>query len=571
MHLQNILITPREKLSRSSMRVWFSLSLIFAIIYSLLALQEAFSSQYVIQDDARQHIFWMRRFINPELFPNDLIADYFQSVAPWGYRSIYWLFAQLGIDPVILSKLFPLVLDILTTLYCFGVCLEIFPVPLAGFIASVLLNQQLWLNDGLVSATPRAFVYPLFLGFLYYVLRRSILFSGCAIALLGLFYPQAVLVASAILVLRLFDYKKGRLYLTPNSTDRQLSLIGLGIAFVVILFYAASSNEFAPVISVAEAKTWSEFGGAGNSAFFQDNLWDFFILGQRSGLLPKHLFRPTLMMAGLSLPLLLLYSKQFPLLQKIKPKFQIFSQVLLASVSLFFAAHLLLFKLHLPSRYTNYSFRICLAIAAGIVLCLLLDAVLAEAFKAKSKPWKRFFSLSLTICLTLTIILGSTFWGKFPKTSYVKGKMPELYQFFAQQPQDTLIASISKETDNLPTFSQRSVWVAWEYAVPYHLEYYNQIQRRATELIQAQYSPDITLIQNLIVAHGIDYIILDKTAFTPSYLLDNRWLRQWYHSLGQDIQENAKQGKSPVIQQTVKQCSRLQNEQLVVLEADCLL
>lgn len=64
------------------MRFWFSLSLTFSAIYSILGLREAFSSEYVVQDDARQHVFWMLRFLDPELFPQDLIANYFQSVAP---------------------------------------------------------------------------------------------------------------------------------------------------------------------------------------------------------------------------------------------------------------------------------------------------------------------------------------------------------------------------------------------------------------------------------------------------------------------------------------------------------
>ena len=87
-----------EKLftSKSSDRVWnfwLSVSLGFAVVCSWLALKEAFSSQWVVQDDARQHVFWMLRYLDPELFPQDLIADYFQSVAPVGYTSLYKLAA----------------------------------------------------------------------------------------------------------------------------------------------------------------------------------------------------------------------------------------------------------------------------------------------------------------------------------------------------------------------------------------------------------------------------------------------------------------------------------------------
>jgi len=78
-------------------RVWLTLSLLIATLYGTLALQPAFSSEYVVQDDARQHVFWMRRFLDPELFPNDIIANYFQSVAPLGYRALYYFMAKLGL------------------------------------------------------------------------------------------------------------------------------------------------------------------------------------------------------------------------------------------------------------------------------------------------------------------------------------------------------------------------------------------------------------------------------------------------------------------------------------------
>jgi len=73
--LQRFLTAPIDKKSRSRVIFWFSLSLTFAAIYGILGLQEAFSSEYVVQDDARQHVFWMQRFFDPGLFPKDLIAD----------------------------------------------------------------------------------------------------------------------------------------------------------------------------------------------------------------------------------------------------------------------------------------------------------------------------------------------------------------------------------------------------------------------------------------------------------------------------------------------------------------
>ena len=80
--------------------LWLGLSLAFAALYGGLSLQEAFSSEYVIQDDARVYLIWMQRFLDPELFPHDLMADYFQSVTPWGLGFLYRVMAVAGITPL---------------------------------------------------------------------------------------------------------------------------------------------------------------------------------------------------------------------------------------------------------------------------------------------------------------------------------------------------------------------------------------------------------------------------------------------------------------------------------------
>ena len=98
-----------------------ALSLAVAIGCALPALFQAFSGPYVVQDDARQHVFWMQRWLHPDRFPNDLMADYFQSVAPWGYQGLYRLGSILGLDPMVFNKLLPIGLGTLTTFLCFQV------------------------------------------------------------------------------------------------------------------------------------------------------------------------------------------------------------------------------------------------------------------------------------------------------------------------------------------------------------------------------------------------------------------------------------------------------------------
>ena len=71
----------------------------------------------VVQDDARQHVFWMQRLVDPSLLQDDLFADYFASQAPPGFVLLYrglLLFA----NPLTASKLLPPVLGLLAAVWC---------------------------------------------------------------------------------------------------------------------------------------------------------------------------------------------------------------------------------------------------------------------------------------------------------------------------------------------------------------------------------------------------------------------------------------------------------------------
>ena len=586
MYIQNLkqILIPSNSPKQNQKIFWLILSLTFVAIYSLLVIKQAFSGEYIVQDDARQHVFWMRRFLDPELFPDDLIADYFQSVAPWGYKTFYWLFSQVGIDPIFLNKLLPLGLSLVTAAYCFGLCIEILPIPFAGFISSVLLNQNLWFQDDIVSGTPRAFLYPLFLATLYYLLRKSLLPFLVAIALLGLFYPQYVILTALILIIRLFNWEKSQFCLSKNPQDYLFSGVGLGISLLVILFYVLNSSNYSPVITASQAKVLPEFGAAGRSVFFLQNYWDFFILGGRSGILPKQLFLPHILIVGLLLPILLKrkegkthnfdgginFPRQLPLLKQISPNLQLLFQILLAGIVLFVIAHLLLFKLHLPSRYTNHSFRIVLAIGTAIVLCIILETIFHWINKQPSSQIRKILGLIIIGFLGIFLIGDMSLWKNFSYPDYQKGQSPEIYEFFAQKPKDILIASLSEEANYIPTFSQRSVLFAWEYAIPYHLSYYSQIKQRATEFIWAQYHSDIQWMKNFINTYGIDFLILDREAFMPEYVLKNPWLSQWYYQMGNQIEINLQNGKTPAIVDTIDKCSVLETEKLWVLEAKCI-
>ena len=561
-------------------RVWnfyLSLSLGFAVIYGWLALKEGFSGEWIVQDDARQHVFWMMRYLDPQLFPNDLIADYFQSVAPVGYTTLYKLAAAAGISPLVFNKLLPPVLGLLSTYYGFLLCKQIFPVPLGCFITSLLLNQALWMKDDLISGTPRAFVYPLLLAFLYYFAQRSLILCAIAIALLGMFYPQCVFLASGMLILQLFTWQGMRPRLSRDRNNYYFSLIGLAVAFLVMLPYALHVSEFGPTITRAEALQLPDFYDKGRSRFFKYNCWDYIFGGGRSGLLPRSLYSPETLRFGFLLPIIINFKGKFLLLKQITQKIWLLLHLIIVSVVMFALAHAVLFKLHLPSRYTGYSLRIVLVLAAGIVLTSILDALGRQL--QRRLPQNRFnirtigqkiLAGLLGLAIAIVILFYPSFAENFPVTQYKAGNATALYKFFQQQPKDIIIASLVPEADNLPTFTQRSLLVSREYAIPYHMGYYRPFRQRAIDLITAQYSSDLEVVKEFIRQYEITFWLLDQAIFIPDYLHDNNWIRQ-HQPVAQEAIANLRQGKIPALIAYRDSCAVFAGGKYTVIAAECIL
>ena len=531
--------------------IWLLTSILVAILFSLSGFGLAFDSPYTVQDDARQHVFWLQKLNDPALFNNDLIADYFSSVAPLGYKFLYWLANAIGIEPFLFNKLLPVLIGVATSIFTFLVTMEIFPVPFAGFVASLLLNQNLWMLDDLVSGTPRAFFYVLFLGFIYYLLRQNLIACCLFIALQGLFYPQVLLISSVILCLNL----------VTQQQKKYFYITGLIIASAVIAVYKLQTGNSHEVIDLELAKQLPEFRLEGRNPFFIDNFWSFWLVGQRSGYFPREWQYVLLCSFGLLLPVIIKHCRIFPLAKLINPNISIIKQILIASLILFSLSHLFLFKLHLPSRYTQHTARIVIALVDGITLAIIIDKL--SQFKPKLRP------------LIVIIMLGALLYPTYAVQSYpyrlgyVTGSSPKLYKFLQQQPKNVLIASLSSQADFIPSLAKRSVLVSQEYSIPYHWNYYQQVRQRAKDLIQAQYSYSQTEIEQFIDKYNVDLWLIDKDTFTTQYLENNSWLNQFQPETKKAI-ANLKQNDKLVLPNKISECTVFQTTKLNLLDTQCL-
>lgn len=648
---QPLTATQRQQWWRSP-AVWFWgwVGLAVSLSLSGSVLQLAFADPNIIQDDARQHVTWMARFLDPGVFPQDAIADYFAAVAPAGYTALYGLAAALGFDPVVFSKLLPLILGAIAAVASYALTLQLLPVPLAGAIATILLQQSLWMRDDLVSGTPVAFAVPGLLLALGAIAAQRPVWTAIMVLLLGNFYPQVMLVVAGILVLRAVDALRSQrhppsvqdcptptlpapnaatpapdsstpalstptfptqtfptqTFPTPNrqtriaqSRDGWVAIAGLSAAAIIILLHILDTHPYGPVTTLDQARQMPTFASGGWSAFFDSDPWVFWMCGKRSGMLPYEwcrliadhsiLLLPVQVWLGWCLPLLGRVARRhparLPLMAALQPAARLLGQGAIASIGLFFLAHLLLFRLHLPNRYTEHSLRLLLAIGAGIVLTILLDGVLAWA--ARQRPhaqpvaetlfWQQHWGRSLigwgAIGAIASLLVGYPSVLRaddfpFPDMGYIVGPVPELYSWLRSQPPDTLTASIAQEVNNLPSFTHRPIRVGGAgYLLPYHQGYYREMEQRWRDLTFAQFSPTWAEINDYITASGIDFWLVERAGFTADYL-DRDDFQQF--GLTEPLSDRLTQGQKPVLPSVLEDCAAWQDDRYVLLAASCL-
>jgi hypothetical protein len=550
---------------------WFSFSLVVPLYFGSISAYYALTKPYIVQDDARQHVVWFQQFSDPQLFPGDLIANYYQAADPIGYKFFYQTIANLGIEPLTAAKVLPIIFGLVTTIYLFKLSIRILPIPAGAFLTVLIFNQSFWLKDDVISATPRAFLYPLFAAFLYYLLKRSVIPCLIIIALQGLLFPQFMLVEIAVLTVHLLNWREK----IPQSQQKQnyiFWLLGLFVALIVMIPFTLNISELGSIVTVDQMKNMPEYGWKGRSQYFGVAPLSFIFNGA-SGLRPP--LRPPIIWFSIGLPFLLRSS--LPLVRSITQEVKILLQVAIGSLGLFFLAHLLLLKLYFPSRYTYHSLRFVMAIAAGIVITILLNSgwqwfckkLQDQAkFSFREKLILRFISLFIAI----SVIAPAVPYVFLSLQGWRVGKSPEIYQFLANQPQDILIASLTKETDNLPAFSQRSILVSEEFALPYHLTYYRQIEQRAIDLIHLQYSPDLAETKSLIQQYGIDFLLIEPDSFKSSYLLNKDWLvYSSFQSTVFKVINQLNQGVTPALAQLADQCLIISTEKLSLIDANCVI
>lgn len=530
----------------------------------------AFGSD-VIQDDARQHVFWMQRLVNPSLLRDDLYADYFASQAPPGYVMIFRLLLPFT-DLVTASKLLPPFLGLMAAGFTYMLTVRLYPSGPAAFLTTILGSWYVWQYDDLATGSPRAFLLPLTAMLLYALVAgwRWWLVAG-VVALEAVLYPSAaalgvVLVGARLVILDGWPPRLAR--------DRRTWLAAVGSGVVALVLLAPTlfgGSEFGPAVTAQAARTMPEFGPNGRTAFFSTDAYQFWVVSYRSGFdlrVSDRLFPNVPIFFGLLglaclLPLAALVERRGigqTVGPSLTPAAVLAGQVIAASLLLFLAAHLLLFKLYLPARFVAWTAPLVLSIAAGVGVAALLTW-LATCLK-RSRPGLHVGAAVLVLAGGLAMYPAS-FDGNF-----VTDRTPGITAYLRALPPDTVVVGAPVEADSVPAFSGLRVMTNREYALAYHTGFYGQVQERTRAAIDAYYAESPQQLAEVTAKYGVGVYLVNRAAFDPARAAD-AWAGSFepYTSM---VLERVQRGRRFALLDQVRRCGVLTEGDVTVVSAGCI-
>jgi len=159
--------------------------------------------------------------------------------------------------------------------------------------------------------------------------------------------------------------------------------------------------------------------------------------------------------------------------------------------------------------------------------------------------------------------------GAFPGSLCSQARSPDLYSYLAQQPRETVVASLSEEVNVIPALARVAILTGRGYAYAYDRGYYGQIRQRTEALIRAQYSADPSVLGEFIERYGVSHFLVDQGAFIPRYLSASPWVRQ-FQPVAQETQAALEAGASPLLANHQDACTVLAARNWTLIDARCV-
>lgn len=483
---------------------------------------------YYINDDVRQQVYWMQKWYDEELFPDDLLTLYARYYVPWGVKAVYRLGAPF-MNPVQFSKVVTGVLFVVTACFLFGLGLEFkdeiaaISIVCAYFFFTTFLRKM---SGGL----SQGFAFPLLTAYLFFLARQKLLAASLTIMCASVLNPYIFVLTSATHCLYLainfgapvFSRLIGRqsssaalqigavTAANPGTAPVEYSLMKLLLVNVPILvgaFLMLAKHVFFRPEGIGNLVTWSnmlgkiEYTAAGRYEILPvptifcelmrpwTDVFPFEEWGCAAGWIG---------MACIAALAICAWTRENTIANL--RGFRIFGYLLPASLIMWFAAYLVLMRLFLPERYLELSLTIFFCVFTGVTFKLALYRL---GLRRIVFPW-------LVISAVLLGALRSYDVGIYDYSEY-----EDLYRYFRSKPKNILIAGHPGLMDPFPTFSRRKAFVTYELSHTWIDGYWDTIKKRTFDFFEAYYSEDPEKLRQFCRHYGVDYLLVREKDFSP--------------------------------------------------------
>jgi hypothetical protein len=484
-------------------RDWFAVALCALAVF-LVAHRLGLASPYVINDDVRQQLFWMARWLDPSFYPSDLLGDYAAAYVPPALKALYYAAAKgCGLDPLAFSKWLTGCLFVVLALAFFGMGMALEGRMLGFFCAAMACCLPYFLKN-ISGGLSRSFAPPLLALFFLAWVRRSGL--GMALSLLAqaLFIPYiAVLCAFCACCdafwARITDREAGVFPARPWHGAALLAAAALVWAFN----HGLTTAGFGPLVGRKALAAAPEFTAAGRlelyplpNPFFDLVYWPFESIGL---FLDIGLFAGVVSLAVL-LPFLIVGFRRAPWPQLSARAGRQAAALLVGSLLLYVLARIVALRLFVPDRYIAYTVNMLYALGLAVALRHALARPLAA-------PAGR-----VALCLA---VLAFGMWRLSGAGLYDYRADAPLYAAVARLPKDALLAGNPKLLDNVLTFGRRNVLASYELAHPWSTGYWGMYYPRLAHQAEAYYAKDPAMVLDFARAYGVTHMVVREADLTP--------------------------------------------------------
>lgn len=488
--------------------------LLTSILVTFYCQYSIFRNKYIIPDDIRQNIFWMDRFRDKELFPDDIFLKYSSWITPIGVKSIYFLTGFFA-DPLTVTTFLPFFECAILALYSFGLG-RLLQNNATGISLAVLLSFVAWYGELIFfeDGAAGSFFPILLVAFLYYFVKKDYLKCAVVLIVQPLFYPPALLICLLTYGISFIRYKQRRLCFERNKEKIIYFLLAVIICiFIIAPRYLLESSEFGKLVTLPQMCKMPEFypevshkesvEPGGRTPFFYPSL-SRNLLNDRSGIEFNN-----------STAFLVIVCLIFTFLLR-KKAFELSEEIwyfLLASCYLFVLANIAALRLFEPSRYARLSLPLFLAIFFVVNSGRWVSSI-------KKRLYKKIITVFLIIVFAvfyLPRIHGDT------EESDDRAVDIELYDFLSTLPKDVLIAGHPGCMDSIPTLSKRKVLVMEELSLPYYPNFYNVIKKRTIDFFDVYYGTSSEEFYKFCSKYKVTHFVVYKKHFEKDYLMGKRF------------------------------------------------